>query len=144
MSVTVDVFIRFKGSKAALRRILADDFLIAIGRKKYWFLNYIELGLSHRRDDPEYFGSRKFRPYDFVLWGTTYAGRAGLGTAGEAASVIMDTLAQMLAVRLKTRTMICILDFGMERRYRRVRPTKRNRMAEIVDEDTGRSPKGFF
>jgi len=144
MSVTVDVFIRFKGSKPALRRILADDFLIATEQKKYFFLNYIEVGLSHRRDDPGYFEGREFRPYDFILWGTTYVWSAGLGTAGDAASVIMGTLAQMLAVRLKTRTMVCIRDFGMERRYRCVRPMKRNRMAEIVDENTGQPPKGLF
>jgi hypothetical protein len=83
MSVTVDVFIRFKGSKPALRRILADDFLIATEQKKYFFLNYIEVGLSHRRDDPGYFEGREFRPYDFILWGTTYVWSAGLGTADD-------------------------------------------------------------
>lgn len=39
MSVTVDVFIKFRGSKTKLLKILADDFLILAGRKKCWLLN---------------------------------------------------------------------------------------------------------
>src|SRR5664280_1064923 len=72
MSTTIDVFIKYKGSKEELLKILADDFLILVNKKKYWFLNFIEIGLSRRQDDPDYFVGHQFRPYNFVLSGTTY------------------------------------------------------------------------
>lgn len=144
MGVTVDVFINFKGTRKELLKILADDFLILAGRKKCWFLNYIELGLSHRSDDEEYFVGHRFRPYNYVLWGTRHGWSTNYGTAPYAHCVIMDTIAQMLAIRLKTRTMICIRDFGDYRRYRHVRPMKRNKSCVILDEKTNRPPKDFF
>lgn len=52
MSVTVEVFIKYKGSEKQLLEILADDFLILVNKKKSWFLNYIEIGLSPRRFSP--------------------------------------------------------------------------------------------
>ena len=73
MSISVDVFIKYKGTKKSLVNILAKDFLILIDQKHYWFLNYIEFGLVHRSDDPGYFMGRSFRPYDFLIGSTTYA-----------------------------------------------------------------------
>ena len=39
-----------------------------------------------------------FRPYNFVLWGTVYAWSSSYGTARDSCTVILDTLAQMLAI----------------------------------------------
>ena len=144
MSTTIDVFIKFNGPEKQLLKILADDFLILVNKKNYWFLNFIEIGLSHRRDSEDYFTGRQFRPYNFVLFGTTYSGSSDLGTVRDAHSIIMDTLAQALAFRLGTRTMSHYGDSGDLRRYRRVRPMKRNKSAVLVDEKTGKPPVGFF
>jgi hypothetical protein len=144
MSITVDVFIKFEGSKANLVKMLAKDFLILVGEKEYWFLGFIEVGLSSRAEDKEYFHGHRFRPYDYVLSGTTYAWSSRLGAVGCAHTTIFDTIAQMLAVKLKTRTMFSISDWGDERRYRCVRPMKRNKFSSVIDEKTGRPPKGLF
>jgi hypothetical protein len=144
MSVTVEVFIKFKGSEKQLLEILADDFLILVNKKKYWFLNYIEIGLSARRYSPDSFTGREFRPYNFVLSGTTYSGSPSMDTARDAHTIIMDTLAQMLAVRLKTRTMSYCGNDGGLRRYRYVRPTTKNSSTVLLDEKTRKPPKGFY
>lgn len=144
MSVTVEVFIKYKGSEKKLLEILADDFLILVNKKKYWFLNYIEIGLSPRRFSPDSFTGRQFQPYNFVLSGTTYSGSPSMDNAREAHTIIMDTLAQTLARRLRTRTMsYCGIDGGL-RRYRYVRPTKKNNFTVILDEKTRKPPKGFY
>ncbi len=144
MSITVDIFIKFNGSKGDLLKILASDFLIRAGRKEYWFFNFIEFGLSSREEDEEYFTGHRFRPYNFVLWGTTHAWSSSFGTARYAHSVIMDTLAQMITVKLNARTMICVRDWGEYRRYHHVRPMKRNKFCTILDEKTKKPPKEFF
>jgi hypothetical protein len=56
----------------------------------------------------------------------------------------MDTLAQMLAVRLKTRTMSYCGNDGGLRRYRYVRPTTKNSSTVLLDEKTRKPPKGFY
>jgi hypothetical protein len=144
MSTTIDIFIKHEGSKKQLLKILADDFLILANKKKYWFLNFINLGLYHRRDDPDYFVGHQFRPYNFVLSGTTYMWSSSRGTARDAHSIIMDTLAQTLAIKLRSRTMSYFGDSQDQRRYRHVRPMKRNAFAVLLDEKTGRPPAGFF
>jgi hypothetical protein len=144
MSIAIDVFIRFKGSKKALLKVLEDDFLILLDRKQYWFLNYIELGLRQRSEDREYFVGHQFRPYDFVLGSTTYAWSSTRGTVRDAHSAVMDVLAQSLAFRLRTRTMVYSADLGTQRRYRYVRAMKRNKGCVLLNEKTGKPPKGFF
>ena len=56
----------------------------------------------------------------------------------------MDILAQSLAARLRTRTMICFEDEDTERRYRHVRGMKKNKFAALLDEKTGKPPEGSF
>jgi hypothetical protein len=144
MSITVDVFIKFKGSKASLVKTLAKDLLILVGKKEYWFLGFVEVGLSSRAEDKESFLGPRFRPYDYVLWGTTYSWSSRLGGVGDAHTTVFDVIAQMLAVKLKTRTMFSVPEWGDERRYRCVRPMKRNKFSAVIDEKTGRPPKGLL
>ena len=145
MSVTVDVFIKFNGSKAELTKILARDFLIVVGKKQYWFLGFIELGLTSRSEDKEYFSSsRKYRPYDYVLWGTSYLGSSYFGSVVYAHTTIFDTIAQILAGKLKTRTMCSVPDWGDHRQYRYIRRMKRNKLSCVIDEETRKPPKGFL
>ena len=144
MSTTIDVFIRFNGSKKELLKILADDFLILVNRKKYWLFHFIEIGLSQRSEDPDYFVGHQFRPYNFVLGSSTYMWSSYRGTVRRAYSVIMDTLAQSLAVRLQARTMVYSADLGEYCRYRYVRAMKRNKECVLLDERTCKPPKGFF
>jgi hypothetical protein len=144
MSIGIDVFVRFEGTKKDLLKILADDFLLLVNRKPYWLLNYIEIGLTERRDDPEYFAGRPFRPYNFVLGSSTYAWSSARGTVRDAHGIVMDVLAQALAARLKTRTMVASPDLGEFRRYRYVRPMKRNKGCVVLGEKTARPPQGFF
>lgn len=142
MSIAIDVFIKFKGTKKALLEILEEDFLILLNRKKhYWFLNYIELGLSQRSEDREYFVGHQFRPYNFVLGSTTHLWSSARGTIRDAHSIVMDVLAQSLAFRLRTRTMLYSADLGTQRRYRYVRAMKRNNGCVLLDEKTGKPPK---
>ena len=143
MSVTADVFIKYDGSKAELIKILAKDFLILVDKKKYWFLYFIELGLSSRAEDKESFRGPRFRPYNYVLSGTTYAWISSCGTVRYVHTSVFDAIAQMFAVRLKTRTMFAV-DWGDERRYRYIRPMKRNKGSCVIDESTGRPPKDIF
>jgi hypothetical protein len=142
MSTTVDVFIKFKGSKKQLLKILAEDFLILVNGKNCWLFHFIEIGLSQRSEVPDYFVGHPFRPYNFVLGSSTYIGSSCCGTVRRAYSIIMDTLAQMLAVRLEARTMSYFA--GVKRRYRYVRAMKRNKFSVLLDEETGKPPVGFF
>ena len=135
---------QFQGLEERALKILADDFLILVNRKKYWLFHFIEIGLSQRSEDPDYFVGHQFRPYNFVLGSSTYMWSSYRGTVRRAYSVIMDTLAQSLAVRLQTRTMTYFRDFEVQRRYRHVRSMKRNKFAALLDEKTGKPPVGFF
>lgn len=145
MSIAIDVFIKFNGTKKALLEILEEDFLILLNRKKhYWFLNYIEFGLSQRSEDREYFVGHQFRPYNFVLGSATYLWSSARGTIRDAHSIVMDVLAQSLAFRLRSRTMLYSADLGIQRRYRSVRAMKRNKGCVVLDEKTGKPPEGFF
>jgi len=141
MSVTVDVFIKFNGSKSELTKILANDFLITLAKKECWFLGFIEFGLTSRAEDRQYFSLSRNRPYDYVLWGTSYLWSSHFGNAVYAHPVIFDSLAQVLAAKLKTRTMYSVPDWGDHRRYRYIRPMKRNKLSCVVDEKTRKPPK---
>ena len=70
---------------------------------------------------------------------------AGVGPRSrDAHGIVMDVLAQSLAARLQTRTMVYSADLGEHRRYRYVRAMTRNKGCVLLDEKTGRPPKGLF
>jgi len=144
MSTTVDVFLKFNGSRRKLLRFLGRELQIAFGKGDTWLLGFINIEFCSRYDDPDYFRSRHLRGYNFVVGGTSYAWSAQFGTARHVDITIFDAIAQVIAVRLKTRTMITVLDWGVERRYRYIRPMKRNKYSAVIDEKTGKIPKGLF
>ncbi len=144
MSTGANVFIRSKMPEKELVKILHDDFLVLLERKRHWFLDFIEIGLTHRSESRGSFVGHVFRPYDFLLFSTTYAWSTYRGSVRFAHFVVMDVLAQALAVKLKTRTMVYCPEDGDFRRYRYIRSMKRNDWNLLLDEKTGKPPVGFF
>jgi len=142
--MTTDVFVRFSGTKRELRAILSDQFQIRVGGKLVWFLGYIELNLTSRAEAPDYFSGGQFRPYNFALGGTIYPGSNGLGEAGPAHGLIMEVIAQVIAARLKTRTMCYCQEDASCRRYRFAGGAQRKKGIEVIDERTGRAPRYLF
>ncbi len=55
MSLSANVYVRYKGSRPALVKVLADNFHVRIHTKHYWLLDFIEINLSHKREWPDAF-----------------------------------------------------------------------------------------
>ena len=136
MSITADVFIKFKGSRKKLLQILDKDFRIVLDSDTNWFLGFMEMDVFGRTEKEPC-----FRPYDFVLESEDHAWSSAFGTASDGHLVVMDMLAQTLAAKLKTRTMLFSDELGVQRRYRYVRPMRRNKGCMVLDESTGKPPE---
>src|SRR5882757_4787181 len=108
MSITVDVFIKYPASKARLAGYLERELLVFTRQKHYWLLGFIEVGLQSRAEDPDSFVDSRFRPYNYVLYGTSYHWSSQLGSAAYVHTIVLDSIAQVLAARLRTRTMVSI------------------------------------
>lgn len=144
MSVTADVFIKFDGNKKQLTKILSDRFQLPLRRRDRWLLGYVEMNLTSRQEAPDYFTERELRAYDFALGGKVYAGIAALGKARPAHALIMEVLAQVIAARLKTRTMLRHEMDDSCHFYRPARSSQRKKGIAVIDEKTGRPPKHIF
>ncbi len=141
VSLSANVFIRYKGTKPALVKILADNFLVRLHPKHDWLMDFIEIHLSRKREWPDAFEGRIFGGYDYVISGTTYLWSSDRGSIRDAFPAVMDALAQGLAWRLKSRTAICWEDGEDLRRYRYVAKKKG---PVLIDEKTRKPPTGLF
>lgn len=144
MSVTADVFIKFDGNKKQLTKILSDRFQLPLRRRDRWLLGYVEMNLTSRQEAPDYFTERELRAYDFALGGTVYVRSSELGEAYAAHQLIMEVLAQVIAARLKTWTMLRHEMDDSCHFYRPANANQRKKGIAVIDAKTGKPPKHIF
>ena len=142
MSLSFDVYINFKGTKAELVRLLDKELSIRVAGDNPWLFGFVEIVLTSRKYDPHMFEGRRCHPYKFLLQGTTYAAARDLGEITELP--IMDVLAQLIAGTLNIPTMISCDADGSYRHYRAATRSQKREGWSVIDKSTGKPPEGFF